>query len=32
MPALPVYIGAILIVVFAAWCIGAPRNPAKGSE
>jgi hypothetical protein len=32
MPSLPVYIGAILYLAFAAWCMGAPPNPSEGSK
>jgi hypothetical protein len=32
MPSLYIYVGAVLYLFFAAWCIGAPRNPAEKSE
>lgn len=31
MPSLYIYVGAVLYVFFAAWCMGAPRN-RSGSE
>ena len=32
MPSLYIYVGAFLYLLFAAWCLGTPRDKSRADE